>query len=102
MRADRSRFASVRRLRRCTYASRVRARRTRLCGNWSAAGVDTCARAAVLRGCRVLQQLRLDEFAAHGADDLIDHPALLEEEQCGNRTHVEARARPDVGVGVEL
>src|SRR5262249_52650600 len=103
MRAPRSRFASVSRFRKWMYASRVRGRSVRLCGNrWTVEmgigrgelhhpkyhhGRD-CA--TLLRGGRVLIQLLLDVHLRDGADDLVDHLAVLEEQEHRDRAHVEA------------
>ena len=50
----------------------------------------------------MLLELGLDHLLWNRADDLIDHFAVLEEEQHRNRADVEAGRRLDVGVDVHL
>src|SRR5687768_18509775 len=55
-----------------------------------------------LRLRSVLLQLGLDVRLWYRANDLVDHLAILEEQQQRDRAHVEACRGLDVGVHVEL
>src|SRR5512146_334412 len=100
IRPARSRLASLSRLRRWMYASRVRGSTTRPYGKRSAVGFTPMGLRRLCR--RMLLELGFDVRPRHRADDLIDDAPALEEEQRRNRAHIEARPGLDVRVDVQL
>src|SRR4029078_13742602 len=83
------------------WRSRVRGSSTRRYGKRRAAGVTIITPPRSGRR-RVLVQLALDHRSLNRADDLIDDATVLEEQERRNRSHVQARARLDVRIDVQL